>query len=53
MNTKPIAALTTCHEQCPFLKEYEHPFFVHTAWCEYMETELDYIDTWVAACKRN
>jgi len=42
-----------CSPKCPFLKEYKHPYFEHTAWCDHMLIELDREDFWIAACKFN
>ena len=41
-----------CGKTCKYLKEYNHPFFCHNCWCDYVLSELFYYDGWyIAKCK--
>lgn len=44
---KPTDATTVgnnCSNQCKWKREYNHPFYRHSAWCEYQLKELSYYD---------
>jgi hypothetical protein len=53
---KPKGARTKkdwCKDTCPYMVKWEHPFWHHTAWCEYLLKELRWYDgAWLCHCKR-
>jgi hypothetical protein len=52
---KPTQARTMgehCQMMCPYMKMWEHPFWHHTAWCEYLLKDLFYYDgSFLCHCK--
>jgi hypothetical protein len=39
-----------CKRECPYLQEWEHPFFYHGAWCWKQMRDLEYYDGLIADC---
>lgn len=42
-----------CLNCCPYLQPFIHPFFCHSAWCNYILKSLCWYDgAYIAQCKR-
>lgn len=46
----PDTALGTCAPSCPFLAQWDHPYWHHTAWCWKQMRDLNWYDYWIADC---
>ena len=42
-----------CNPDCPYLKEWEHPYYHLTAWCWKQMTDLGFYDYYIADCIDN
>ena len=42
-----------CEPNCPFLKQWDHPYWHHTAWCWKQMRDLGWYDYWLADCINN
>lgn len=50
---KPDTDSRTCDPSCPFLAQWSHPYWHHTAWCWKQMRDLDWHDYWLADCLDN
>lgn len=39
-----------CELSCPFLEQWDHPFWNRTAWCWHQMRGLTWHDSWLADC---
>jgi len=53
MDKEPIFDDIYCMPECPFFKEYEHPYYSVSAWCFKLMKELGYYDYFIAKCQED
>jgi len=52
MTKEPKHLNNICDIHCPFLKEYEHPYYGISAWCDKTHKEIPLYDNeYISICK--